>query len=477
MANDEPKPTGLDLWTNQSERARGVLDYVLWEDDPETKAVRDSMLEFEEARRAEKILDTDTGRSKSRVLFITSDTAVLEHNTAKQRAYLELNDQFDEIHVVVVTTGTKAGTVTRAGANVWMYTSPGVGVWFKAWNARAMALQHLRFNDSVRPDIIVAKDPTVSTLAAYLVSRVLCRPYQVHVTGSEFSINTIASTLERIAVRYVLRRAHGIATVSEAARESIRSLVSKKVPLYTLPTFRNVTQFATSTPQFDLHERYPQYTFFILTTGPLQADSHLHDVFAALRTVLTNPKIALIVLGTGLAKQLFEEKVKILGIAENVIFLPPETTDLVSCYRSADLMIETGLEEESEERVLRAVMANTPMALYETTFRTNLFEDGDSAYICEPGDTVGLKQKTNLFLNQSAIRRQFARRLRDIAATRLHENPVTYHRALRNTIEETLLEQFTEMAVAEPDANVPDRAEKIDPAEVPASPELVPATR
>ena len=60
----------------------------------------------------------------------------------------------------------------------------------------------------------------------------------------------------------------------------------------------------------------------------------------------------------------------------------------------------------------------------------------------------------NAFLNQAAFRIQFSRREREIAANRIHENPTTYQRALRDSIEYTLLqtvENETLKLAAEPE--------------------------
>lgn len=456
MATNQTPVEEADLWANQSKRAQGILDYVLKENNPTAVAERESLVAIEEARRAEKILDVDTGRSQSRVLFVTSDQAVFEDNSASQREYVELASQFDEVHILVLSAHKKSGRAKRLTANVWLYPATGVSVWSRVYNARSVASHHLRFNDSVRPDIIVAKDPQVAAVAAYLISQVLHRPYQIHITAPDYGKQRNVSWLKRLVYRHVLRNAHGVAAMSEEVVQLVQKWVAASVTVTQLPIFYNFSQYADSTPQFDLHKKYPQYTFFILASGPLTADSHLHDTFTALHTILHNPRIALVVIGDGKARGLFVQKAQLLEISENVIFLSPQQTDLVSCYRSADLMVETGLSTESEQRILRAIMATLPVAAYETKLRNDLFTDGDSAYLAESGDTIGLMQKINLFLNQSAMRSQFAQRMRTIAASRLHENPITHQRAMRDVIETTLLAQF---AMPEIDTEVESNVE------------------
>ena len=204
-----------------------------------------------------------------------------------------------------------------------------------------------------------------------------------------------------------------------------------------LPQFYNFKSFLDAEPAFNVHERYKDFLYVAVAFGPLTADSPLHDTFSALNDVLHNPRIGLIVVGAGPAKQLFEEKTKLLGIEKNVVFLP-EATDLVSLLKTADVLVETSTSKESEGSILKGAAAGIPMVMYETDLRSDLFKDLESASMCEKGDIRGISKGFRDLLNNSALRTQYRTATRNIVETRLVEDENTYYRALRDSIEITL---------------------------------------
>ncbi|MCA9366620.1 glycosyltransferase, partial [Candidatus Kaiserbacteria bacterium] len=190
----------------------------------------------------------------------------------------------------------------------------------------------------------------------------------------------------------------------------------------------------TAVPQFDLHERYKDFVFIILTFAPLTADSYLHGIITALRSQLMSPRIGLVIIGSGPAKQLFKEKVKLIGIERSVAFVEPGE-DMTSFLKTADLLIEGGAGVDAERNVLRAAAAGLPVITAETEQIASLFQDGTNAFVCPKGDVECLGKKTNLFLNQSSYRSLFSRTAADIVATRVDEDPVRYYETYRDTIE------------------------------------------
>lgn len=431
-----------DAIYDQSKRAESVLDYVLRDElkaasgDAEVPTV-----DVETAKRATPIIDGETGRTASRILFVTSDSAVLSSGSAVQSEYLALSDHLDEVHVLVLIPRKGAGKSVRVGERVWVYSVFAPHWWQLPFRARSAAYDALVFHGSVRPDIVVGKDPYEAGLAALLIGRAFERPVQVHVpddfTEAAFRERAAGNKWRKRIAKYVLKRVPSVRARTDAIKGMLQKRFKNIADLEVLPRFFNFSGFLAATPSIDVHDTYRDYIFIAVAFGPLTADSYIHDVFTALNRPLHNPRIGLIVVGEGPAEHLFQEKVKLLGIERNVVFLK-SAPDPISLLKTADLLVEAGTTRASEANVMRAAAAGLPVLAIETEVRKDLFEDGHSAFLCPAKDIPCITQKFTKFLNTPALRKQFSLNGTQIARDRLIEDPNAYYRAYRDSIEVVL---------------------------------------
>lgn len=422
-----------------SKRAEALLDSMLSSESP-TELIKRELrtVAIEDAKRGRKILGTNSTRTMSRVLFVTSDLAYLEPNSSATNKLKFLGLLFEELHVLVVTPALTKEESKRIHDNIWIYRTGSRFWWLLPERGLGVAKEQLVFNDSFRPDIVVALDPLFSGYTAYLIARHFDRALQVQVDKDYFTAAYAEATphakWHRRLARHVLRRADSIRTSTSNQYDRLTRELKEPADLAVLPQFHNFSNLMNATPSIDLHHQYPDYVFIILTFAPLLLESPLQDVFTALHGVLRNPRIGLVVVGDGKAKSLYEEKAKLLGIEKNVVFLR-EAADLTSYLKTADVLIGTDTSKGSEEIVLQAAAAGLPMLLYETELRLDLFKDGESATLCPPGDTYALATEMNTFLNNPALRQQYKAASQYIVASRLQEDETTYYRSYRDSIE------------------------------------------
>lgn len=432
-----------DNWTTIDEQARQGLDQAIRAEDPEMQALQANQADVVSERGGQKIVDVVSQRSQSRVLFITQDPNVHLSGSMEQAHYLSLARWFDEVHIVLLKhRATESPKPLRLAENVWLYQFC-TKYW---WQWLFLTPQYMKdrfiFNDSVRPDILVATDVTESALVARSAAKVLGRKLQLHITEHPFKQTAAGEYklrfLWRLFAKRMIRSAKNVLVATEDIKASVQKL-NQQAAVQLLPQFYNFTAFKNSVPTFNLRERYTDYKLIIITFAPLTADSPLHDTITAVRSLLFKNQIGLVVVGSGPALQLFKDKVEMLGIKKKVVFLSPEN-DLVSLYQSADVLLETSSKEGNEEVVLRAIVSQLPIIAYETKLRLDLLEDGESAFLCPVGDSHCLTQKLSKFINSQAIRSRFRHSESDIAATRLVEDADSYYRTYRDLIEMVLLE-------------------------------------
>lgn len=436
------------VFFDPSKRAEAILDHVL-DTELSIEAKSGPKVSVSDALRSRPILDSDTGRNKARVVFVTTDESALVKGSLQQNEYQTLSKLFDEFHVLVLIGRSGKDSFERAGSNLWVYRVHQKHWWRLPKTSLKAARAALTFNGSVRPDVIVGVDPFEAGLGAYYIARDFERPLQIHIktnflTANYSKLNKGNWWRVRMA-KNLLKRVASVRTATANLKDILFKRYPKISDLEVLPRFYNFAGLAEAQPAFDLHQKYKDFVLVILAFGPLTADSHLHDLFSALRKTLLNQRIGLIVVGDGPAKSLFEEKVKLLGIEKSVVF-KKQAEDLASYLKTANLLVQTDISSDSEMVIMQAAAAGLPIVAFETELRLDLFEDGKSALLCKPKDLLALSQKVTYFINNLAIRSLLKSESQAMASARLQENAEGYYQAYQETIERIL---FTAEAVEE----------------------------
>jgi len=421
-----------------SKRAGSVLDFILDTELSATPETQEDLVSAESAMRGKTVLDVSTGRTKSRVLFVTSNESVLHAGSESANWYQGISKLFDEVHVMVLIPRAGSNNHERYGDNLWVYRVQHKHWWRLPWVAARAGDVMFTFLDTVRPDVVVGVDPYEAGMAAYIIAKNFQRPVQLHISSDFYSpawlLENDQNRWRRHMAKYVLKRVSSVRTNTSLLKDKLVTKFKNILDIKVLPQNYNFVGFRTAKPTFSVHEKYPDFSFIILATGPLTADSHLHDTFTALRRTLLNARIGLVVLGKGPAKQLFMEKSQLLGIERSVVFVN-DVENLLSYMKSADLFVCTDTAEDSDVMILRAAAAGLPTVMYETDLRNDLFVDGKSAFLSPVGDMEDLSQKISKFINNNALRNTFSDSASYIVESRIHEDIETYYISIRDTIE------------------------------------------
>lgn len=421
---------------NDGDSLSDALRDSLADDQPSQRDHQPHTVPVAEAKTAAPVRVTTSDRDNVRTLFVTTDTRYVEPGTAEQQHFADLAQFVTEVHIMVLRTGRGPIKVERPMPNVWLYHVSGRFQFSLLFAARAAAKQHLTFANVVRPDVVIALDPFVSALAAKKIARALKRPWQVHVPINPFNLEWLAAEKQHAQLmqiaRKTLKRAPSVRTATDATAEAIRKRYPRCPDVAVLPRRYNLNAYERPVTA-DIHATYTQFNFIMLAEGPLRADSHLHDAIAATHQLLRSKHIGLVILGSGRAKQLFQEKTQLLGVAENIVFAD-QSVDHPLYYQTADVLIETSTDDAGDERVLRAIAARTPIVAYRNEFRDSFLTDGESALLSAPGDSFMLGQAVRRLLNDQTLRRQFARQAANISKDQIHEDLTAYFKAYRSSI-------------------------------------------
>ena len=426
-------------WVDPSKRARHALDTIL--ESTSEEAIKNEALQtsVDSELHKEPIVRKVVNRSQSRVLFITRDISVLQENSVSQLHFLNIADIFSEIHIMVLCTASQAKKDTlRLAKNVWAYTTSVRFSSNQTGAALALARQQLRFTDGFRPDIVVALDPFESGYSGLMIAQKYDREFQVHVLENMFDPEFLDKDKRnkgrlRMA-KHVLKHAPSVRTSTLSIKTQLQEQFPQIHDIELLPRHYDIQRLIQITEAPEVTDPFPQYVFKLLYVGKLDKESTLFRALDASRSILVSKSIGMLVLGDGPFLKEFQERARILGITEQVVF-QKDMSKFVEYLAIANVLICTDITEASDEVVIKAAAAGLPMVAARTALREDLFTDGESAFLCAPEDTLEYSQKLVKFLNSSSLRVQFQERARDIVRSRLQEDPEVYKEAYRSTIE------------------------------------------
>ncbi len=435
------------LHTDASLREQTVLDDVLKQKSSETKELV-PRVSIAEARRSAVQVDVISDRDTTRLLFISRDTSLLNQTTQSLDGYLNLSDVFDEVHIVVLQVGAvPRNPVLRVSANVWLYVVTASHWWLTPMAAIKVIQSQLVFAEGFRPDLIVARDPYESALIAQYIGKHQNRPFQVHVLEDIFDKKVRArlphSFWRLLFSRYVLPRSVSVRTGTDQLAARIAKRYPRISDLATLPRFHNYQALLTTPPRYTLKEKFPQYVFRILYIGTLDSDARAYQALDSVRGLLRNKNICLVFCGDGTARAELQKRAQIFGVVEQIIF--ERDLDTAACLAGANVLIVPEVTSLGDEVAILGAFTRVPLVVAITPQRADLFVNGESAFLCKEGDSIGIGLAISQLMSSASLAQSFADAAFSAVSSRLHEDPVDYRLAYRDSVEAALFSREDDM--------------------------------
>lgn len=436
-----------DLSTRDvSEHAASELEYIITRDKKSDEPVVPTV-SVEEAMSHERVFKRVSNRDVTRVLFVSSNTRLLNPTQQSLDGYINISELFDEVHILILRKGIKAlRPVLRPKKNVWIYTASSRYWWLMHYAGKQMIEDQLVFANGFRPDLIVARDPFESALVVSDVAKKYNCPSQLHIledyTTREFLQQNRSNFWRRFVPLLTIPRFASVRTITNGIEKKLEKRYT--IPdLETLPRLQNYETLIKLNSEINLKEKYKPLIFFLVFVGNLSYDSTLHRAIDAARFVLQNRRVGMIVLGDGPARGEFQKRAKTLGIEEQVIF-ETKAKSIIPYLKSAHMMIVTDTTPDSEELVLKGAAAGIPMIMSRTEKREDVFEHGESAFLCDESDVQAFTDRINDLLNDVNLRKLFVESAQRIISMKFHEDPYKYREAYRLSIEQALFIEMDE---------------------------------
>jgi glycosyltransferase involved in cell wall biosynthesis len=429
-----------------STHAASELEYII-RSDKQSAAPKVRKVTAASAMREDRVVEVVSSRDVTRVLFISCNTELLNPLTQSLDGYVNIRDLFAEVHILILRPGIPPkNPVLRVAPNVWLYTASAAFWWQTPSAGLEMLANQLEFAAGFRPDLIVARDPFESALVAIQAGKKYQCATQLHIV-EDYSTRDFAKRSTHNYWRlffpiFTIPRFLSVRTLTD----TMLARLQKKFVIPdadVLPRFQDYESLIELPVTLGLKEKYKPLIFFMLYVGSLGHESTCYRALDAARFALQNQRVGLIVLGDGSARSEFEKRAKILGVEQQVIF-ETRDTDVIPYLKSANLLIVTDTDAESEEMVLRGAAAGVPMVMSRTDKREDIFDHGESAFLCEASDVQAFTDRINDLLNDVGMRQQFIQSGQDIIRRKFHSNPRKYQESYRASIEQALFAESDE---------------------------------
>lgn len=437
----------------EADEAAIELDSVIAKSAPTAEVDRDAEA-IAVALRKERILEAESHRVKSRVLFITEDMSVLERESGLRTQLVSLADVFDEIHIFILSGDHPQKEVERLAQKVWLYP---VSPRFMTSTARtgvSAAMKHLQFVDGFRPDVVVALEPFAAATVAAAISKKFDRPWQLHIRTDAFlypkqflATNTKIRKRQLDVAEKMIAVAPSIKTATGGIQHRLREQFEPKGEVGVLPQFYHIEECLAVDRVSGTH-RYEQFTFTALFVGDLHADSTLFRALDAMKPLMRAPTVGLVVIGTGTHVAQFRERAKLLGIYNQVLFLGA-VSDLTAHLAAATVLLMTDTVSDSEEVVIQAAATGLPLVLATTDLRADLFIHEKSALLVEDDLPLTYSKAVTKIMNDNALRQRLGNAARKTVQARIEEDPRLYRIAFRDSIEDVLFAETEAKTAAE----------------------------
>lgn len=294
-----------------------------------------------------------------KLLMISSDRKILEKGSATAQRQIEYAKNFEEVHIVVLSTKTDRFSgeefkETSIVPNVWVYPTRSISRFMYVIDALRLGKFIAEKREITN---ITCQDPfEIGLVGALLKNRYRLSngasaelELQIHTDiGSSYFRNfNILNRIRTAISGYALSRADSVRVVSERIKKYITKYLDES-KIYIKPIAVDLEKIKSSPITDDIHFKYPQFSKIVLMVSRLEKEKNISMAIKAFANVKKLEENAgLVIVGEGSLKESLQRLAKSLGLSNSVIFegWKSDTSSLYSYYKTCDCFLSTSWYE------------------------------------------------------------------------------------------------------------------------------------
>jgi len=357
------------------------------------------------------------------VLMISTDRKIFDENSAVRRRMIEYGKLVRELHIIVFVKAKdksqddlsviklKKKNKIKLSNNTWVYPTNSNNRWLYIWDANIIGKKVVGKNSN--NFIITTQDPFETGLAGWLVSLTKKIPlhFQVHTDflSHYFSGESFLNRIRVVIAKFLIPRASGIRVVSGRIKKEIGKkikILDNKITV--LPIFVDIKKIEKAPVKKSLRKKYSQFDFIILMASRFSKEKNIELAIGAMKSIVKDyPMAGLVIVGEGIEKVNYEEKIKNLDLEKNVI-IEEWTSDLPSYYKIADLFLLTSNYEGYGLTVIEAMSAGCPVVMSDVGIAGSLLKNGENGIIVPVGNKRAIIEATIQMIRDKNLRERLS---------------------------------------------------------------------
>lgn len=273
-----------------------------------------------------------------------------------------------------------------------------------------------RLVNDIKPDLIHAG--SLDT-CSYLAAKRGFRPLVQMSWGSDILFYAKRSAFVRGRVSYALKKGNALICDCEAVRSAALKLGFPNDLIVTFPWGVDLKQFSPG--KSALRSKLGWQNAFVLLH--MRSWEKLYGVETVLRAFLraakTQPRLRLLMLGTGSLAPRFKQLVARSGLADNVHF-PGQISqqDLPDYYRAADIYVSASLSDGSSVSLMEAMASGLPALVTDIPGNREWVSDEKEGWLFSVSDETQLADKIVSAMQASGDLKKMAKQARHTAEER-----------------------------------------------------------
>lgn len=377
-----------------------------------------------------------------RALFISTDKKIFQEGSAVRARIVDYGTLFEQLHVVVFTFREEQFETQELRDNVWVHPTNSRARWLYIFDYFRAIWSQVVFAGELAADVVSAQDPAETGLVAWLVALRYRKKLHLQMHADLFSLYYSADRFrfqaQKLLAQFLLMRAAGIRVVSEKIKKDLvawRPELEERIRV--LPIYTDIENLHTAEPTFDLHERYPKYTFIMLSVGRFSDEKNLLFMLEVFKEIVSKVRRAgLVIVGEGPNR----EKIETYALANNLfpnIVIEPWQEDLVSHYKTANLFLLTSTHEGHGRTLVEAAAAGTPFVASDVGVAATLSPEQKDFVVCPVNDKACFVNKIMGFISDQEKRLKYKLNVRDTILSSVSGNKEEYLAQYKGDFEET----------------------------------------
>lgn len=287
-------------------------------------------------------------------IMISTDRLIFNEKSSVRARMIEHSKSYKELHIIIFSTA-KFEPI-NISHNCTVYSSNSLVKVNYVADTRKLGAKILGKIDKQIPVLITCQDPFETALAGKSLANIrrnselllqihtdLFSPY--FVDRRIGFVNSFVNKVRIFISKFTLPEAQVIRVVSKKIADSLVEKGISADKIIVKPIEVNTEYIKSTTPAFDLHQRFPHFSKIILMVTRLESEKNVGMAIDAMKILNTkNSNAGLVIVGSGRLMEQLKKQAYNLKIEPKIAFMGWQT-DLIPYYKGCDTFLVTSWYE------------------------------------------------------------------------------------------------------------------------------------